>query len=159
MEAKRKYNHYENIRTSYVEGNTVRKLNAVPEREEEQYELPSERRRENRQPKTLSGINFASLLILSIAIVTTLYVCVDYLKMQADVSGMNNQIATLQNQLTTMTKNNDAEYEAINTAYDLDYIYHYAVEKLGMVYPKDGKVIKYQGSNDNYVKQYEDIPN
>jgi cell division protein FtsL len=158
MEAKRSYNQYYNTMTSYTEGNTVRKLNAVPQREEEFYELPSRRRQEHRQTKTLSGINFASLLILTVAIIAALYVCVDYLRMQADVNRMDNKVVALQDELTTKTKDNDAAYAAVNTAYDLNYIYRVAVEELGMVYPKDNNIITYQDSEDDYVRQYEKIP-
>lgn len=160
MEAKKRYYHQENIGTSYVEGNTVRKLNTAPDirREEEQYEVRSPRRQVQRQTKQLSGISFTSLLILTIAIMATVYVCVDYLKLQADVNRMDNEIVTLQQTLDTKTKNNDAVYEMVNKSYDLDYVYHVAVEELGMVYPNKNKVITFKSSDDDYVRQYEDIP-
>lgn len=160
MEANKKYYHQDNVRTSYVEGNTVRKLNTQPDirREEEEYEVRSPRRREYRQTKQLSGINFASLLVLTAAIIATVYVCVSYLKLQSDVTQMDNKVTALQQNLTTLTKKNDAAYEAVHTAYDLDYVYKTAVEKLGMVYPNKNKVITYKSSDDDYVIQYEDIP-
>jgi len=161
MEAKKRQYYNENTRTSYIEGNTVRKLNAVPDirREERPYETPSPRRREQRQPKALSTMNFASLLVLTIAMIATVYVCVDYLKLQTDVAKMDKSIITMEKNLTTMTKENDAALAAINTTFDLNYVYKYAVDKLGMVYPNDNEVITYQGSDDDYVRQYEDIPN
>lgn len=158
MEANKKNYQREYTRTSYIEGNTVRKLNAVPDRREEQYEIPSPRRQESRQPKALPGINITSLLILTAAIVATLFLCVDYIKVQSDINRIEKQIASKQEELITLTKNNDAAYEAVNTTYDLDYIYQVAVEEYGMVYPKDSSVIKYQGNDEDYVKQYEDIP-
>ncbi|MDD3174665.1 MAG: septum formation initiator family protein [Herbinix sp.] len=160
MEANKSYYKNENTRTSYVEGNTVRKLSTAPDtwREEQYYEVPSPRRQERKQTKSLSGINFTSLLVLSVAIIATLYVCVEYLKIQSDVTQMNKSIVTLQKDLTTLTKENDAEYEMVNTAYDLDYVYHVAVEELGMVYPNKNTVITYESSDDDYVRHYEDIP-
>lgn len=160
MEAnKRRYQH-ENNRTSYVEGNTVRKLQAVPDyQREEQYELPSHRRQEHTRTKSLSGINMASLLVLTVAIIATVYVCVDYLKVQTQVTQMEKQIVSLEKDLLAKTNENDAANEAINTAFDLDYVYKVAVEELGMVYPNKNTVITYQSSKDDYVRQYEDIPN
>ena len=70
---------------------------------------------------------------------------------------MDKSIISMEKQLTALTNENDAAYEAINTAFDLDYVYRVAVEELGMVYPKDNKVIKYKSSGTDYVRQYEDM--
>lgn len=160
MEAKKRQYHNDNMRTSYIEGNTARKLNVVPDirREEQQYEIPSPRRQERRQPKAFSGVNLASFLVLTIAVFTTVYVCVDYLKLQYNVSRMDKAIITLEEDLTTLTNENDAAYNLVNTAYDLNYVYQVAVEELGMVYPNNNTVISYQSSEADYVRQYEDIP-
>ena len=160
MDADKKRYQYDYTRTSYVEGNTVRKLSVAPDirREEQQYEIPSPRRQEHRQPKSLSGINFASLLVLTVAIIATVYVCVEYLKLQTNVSQMEKSIISLEQELTIKTNENDAASEMVNTAYDLDYVYQVAVEDLGMVYPNKNTVITYQSSDDDYVRQYEDIP-
>jgi cell division protein FtsL len=160
MEAKKRQYHYENTRTSYIEGNTVRKLNTVPDirREERPYREPSPRRQVQRHTRTLSGINFASLLVLTAAIIATVYMCVEYLKLQYDVTKMDKTIISMEQELARKTNENDSAYEAINTAYDLDYVYKVAVEELGMVYPNNNTVITYQSGEKNYVRQYEDIP-
>ena len=160
MDANRRRNQYDYSGTSYVEGNTVRKLNVVPEvyREEEQYEIPQRRRQERNHPKTLSGINFASLIVLTVAIIATVYVCVDYLMMQSQVTQMNKQIVTMEKQIKTLANENDAAYKAINTAVNLEEIYRVAVEELGMVYPNKNEVITYESGSVDYVRQYEDIP-
>ncbi len=158
MESRRN-NQYDKTRTSYIEGNTVRKINPVPDYgREEQYELPTPRRQEQRQTKTLSGINLASLLVLSVAIIATLYVCVEFLKLQYDVTQMNKQIDIKKQELVTLTKDNDAAYEVVNKAVDLDEIYQYAVEELGMVYPNKNTVIKYHSSDVDYTLKYKEIP-
>ncbi|HWT27278.1 MAG TPA: septum formation initiator family protein [Mobilitalea sp.] len=160
MEANKRRYQYGSSGTSYVEGNTVRKLNTAPERrrEEREYEVPAPRRRERTQPKTLSGINLASLLVLSVAMITTLYMCVEYLKLQANMTQMNHNIVTLEQTLKSKTKENDIANERINTVYDLDYVYKVAVDELGMVYPNKNKVITYQSGKEDYVRQYQDIP-
>ena len=160
MEAKKRRYQYEDIGTSYVDGTAVRKLRVAPDvrREEEQYVTPSPRRQERIQPKVFSGINFASLIVLTVAIIATVYVCVDYLMLQNQVSQMDRSIIKLEKELTVLTNENNAAYEAIDTALNLDYIYQVAVEELGMVYPNKNEVITYQRSSSNYVRQYEDIP-
>ncbi len=160
MEPKRKHRQYDNSRTSYVEGSAVRKLNNMPDtrREEQYYDFPSPRRQEHRRVKTLSGINFTSLLVLSAAIIATLYVCMDYLKINSEVTQMNRQVIENQQELTKLMKDNDAALETVNEAVDLDQIYHYAVEELGMVYPNKNTVIKYHSNDDDYVIKYQEIP-
>ncbi len=160
MEAKKRRDYYENIETSFVDGNTVRKLRVAPDirREEERYVTPSPRRQERIQPRVFSGINFGSLVILTVAIIATVYVCVDYLMLQTQVSQMEKGIIKLEKELSALRDENDAAYEAIDTALDLGYIYQVAVEELGMVYPNKNEVITFQNSSANYVRQYEDIP-
>lgn len=159
MEANRRRYQYENG-TGYVEGNTVRKLRVVPDiqREEEQYEVPQRRRQEKRQPKALSGINFASLLVLTVAIIATVYVCVNYLQLQYEVNRTQKRIVSMEKSIAVLSNENDAAYEAINSAVDLDYIYKVAVKELGMVYPNKNEVITYKSGSKGYVRQYEDIP-
>lgn len=160
MEADKRRYQYNDTRTSYVDGNTVRKLRVAPDirREEEQYEIPQRRLKERSRKKALSGISFASLLVLTAAVITTVYVCVDYLMVQNQVNVMNKQIVSLEKQITVLTKENDAAYEAINAAVDMEEIYRVAVEELGMVYPNKNEVITYQSGSADYVRQYEDIP-
>jgi cell division protein FtsB len=78
--------------------------------------------------------------------------------LQTQVSQMNKEIIRLENELTVLTNENDAAYEAIDTALDLNYIYQVAVEELGMVYPNKNEVITYKTSSTDYVRQYEDVP-
>jgi hypothetical protein len=71
---------------------------------------------------------------------------------------MDKTIVSMEKELTMKTNENDAAYEAVNTTYDLDYVYKVAVDELGMVYPNNNKVITYQSGDEDYVRQYEDIP-
>lgn len=161
METKKRSNYHQQYnRTSYVEGNTVRRLDALPDirREDQEYDLPSRRTRPKSQPKTLSGINFASLLVLVAAISVTVFMCYEYLTLQADVSGLNKQIKAGKVELVELTKENDAAQSKLNKAVDLDKIYQIAVGEYGMVYPNKNAVITYESGKSDYVRQYEDIP-
>ena len=161
MEAKRRQYQAEDSRTSYVDGNTVRKLNAAPERRREEriYEVPEPRRQKHKKTVAFSGINLASLMVLSVATVISVFVCVEYLQLQMKVSSMEKSIVTMEKNLIALTNENDAAYASIDTQIDLDYIYQVAVGELGMVYPNKNEIITYQSNDDGYVRQYEDIPN
>jgi cell division protein FtsL len=162
MAAKRReyQRNYENIRTGYTEGNTVRKLGDTWEtrRERQPYESSPPARQEQKNPKTLQGITMASLLVLTMAITATVFICVQYLRMQESVLQVNNEIRTMEKTLTSMSSENTAAYDQINKTYDLGYVYRVAVKKLGMRYPNKNKVITYKKSNDDYVKQFGNIP-
>lgn len=160
MDAKqrRQLNNY--YGTSYVDGNTVRKYNHVPDihREREPYEMPSPRRQQQTNPRALQGLSLGSLLMLSIAIAATLYICVEYLKLQTNVNHMEKTIISMEKKLSNLKEVNEASYDQINMIYDLDYVYRVATQEYGMVYPNNNEVITYKKSNNNYVRQYRDIP-
>lgn len=160
MDAKKRRQSYNYYGTGYVDGNTVRKYNNAPDiqREREPYEIPSPRHQKQRNPRVLQGLSLGSLLMLSIAIVATLSICVEYLKLQSDVNHMEKTIISMERTLSNLKEVNEASYDQINMVYDLDYIYRVAVEEFGMVYPNNNEVITYRSSNDNYVRQYRDIP-
>ncbi len=161
MEAKRRQYQAEDSRTSYVDGNTVRKLNAAPERRREEriHEMPAPRRQKHKKTTAFSGINLASLMVLTVATAISVFVCVEYLQLQMKVSSMEKSIVTMEKKLITLTNENNAAYASIDTQIDLDYIYQVAVGELGMVYPNKNEIITYQSNDDGYVRQYEDIPN
>ena len=120
MEAKRRRYQMNNYGTSYIDGNTVRKLNAYPVRREEEHQVPAPRKREQRQPRAISGMDFASLLVLVAAIAATLFVCVEYLNLRSQANQMDKEIRAMEQQLTNMINENEAAYNHINQAYDLE---------------------------------------
>ena len=74
----------------YVEGNTVRKVERVPRYEEQERGHQQKRNvshtvtvRRN-QEKALQ-MNLFSVLLLTVAVICTLYICVSYLKLQSYV--------------------------------------------------------------------------
>ncbi len=153
---KKTYSYYEN-RTDYIDGNAARNLQAVPERR-----IPEPRRvpreESKRQPRALTGMGIGSLFVLTLAVIATVYVCVDYLQLHSEVSSLEKNNITLERTLANLSNKNDALYEQINTGYDLGYIYQVAVEELGMVYPDNNLVIKYESADGSYLRQYKDIP-
>lgn len=174
MEAKtKKYQYHTN--NNYIYGNTARKssyigqgalrdYSAMPERHIGDTPRPDRRtptpaRQLQRQPRYMSGINKASLFILSMAIAATLYFCIELLMLQQQVNNMEKDIVSMERTLSTMRNENDAAYEQINTVYDLDYVYDIAINELGMVYPNNNEVITYESTDESYVRQYADIPN
>ena len=157
MEAKRKRN-YDNL--SYYDGSAVRKLNPVPEIERE-HEI---RRREiqkqapKRKQKRKPAINFFTFVFLTATMGITMYSAVSYLKVQTAVADLRKSISSTEKETEKLKIANDAEISKINSSIDLEKIFTTAVNELGMVFPDKNKVVTYESAVNEYVHQYESVP-
>lgn len=104
------------------------------------------------------GIDFISMCMLCIAMTVTIITCVQHLKARSEYTQLKKEIVALEQQVASITKENDAEYTNISSNIDLDYIYQTAVGKLGMVFPNNNSVMYYEYVTDGYVRQYDTIP-
>ena len=147
----------------YVDGSAVRKTLAVdfPEEQEDgarrrghEYRTPGARRDAGRE----HGLGLGYTIGLCLACAVILYMCVGYLELQADNSATLSNIADLEEQLDELETENNDEYNRIISSVDLEEIREKAVNDLGMVYAGEDQVILYDGSENDYVTQYEDIP-
>ncbi len=140
----------------YVDGNTVRKLESVPER------------REERKPRTRSAVrqkraralqmNLSYVVFLTAAAVITVMVCINYLKLQSQSTTYQKKVTSLNTQLSEMKLENDALYNSIVSSVDLEHVKEVAINELGMSYPSEDQIYTYQPSESDYVKQFQDVP-
>ena len=148
-----------NYHTAYENGSAVRKIQ--PQWEQEEVRRPRRVEQPIDEPKVKigQGIDLLSALLLMSAIIATLFVCVNYLKVQSDVVQLNKSISGLEKQIVSLEKENNA-LEAVldNETYDLETVYQMAVGVLGMVYPNNNEVIYYNNESEGYYRQYQDIP-
>jgi len=154
MEDRRRYNSI-----GYENGSAARKL--APQWEQEEIRRPRRVEQPEVQPKVKigQGIDFISALFLMCAIVATLFVCVNYLKVQSDVVQLNKSISGLEKEITGLEKENDALAAVLESEkYDLETVYRMAVGVLGMVYPNNNEIIYYNNEFEGYFRQYQDIP-
>lgn len=150
--------NYKKRGTSYIDGNAARQLNAVPDiRRERQVAPPPPQRKKRTAPKE-KGIDFKALLVLTLAIAFTLYACVQYLNIHSNMLSLEKNIVSLEKELETIKKVNVSSLESVYNGLDLEYVYEQAVGKLGMVHPNNNKVIFYEKGEEDYVRQYKDIP-
>ena len=161
-------------RNVYIDGNTVRRMEAAPDyreekrrqerireyhREKEQEALRAERERAARR-------NSAKALKLSKGYVTFLTACamiiamssVGYIKLQSNITSHMKAISSLESELEDIKTDNAATKKRINTATDLNHIKDVAINQLGMVYAGENQIVYYSVDNDDYMNQYEDIP-
>lgn len=141
---------------TYVDGNTVRKLQTAPRRENQARPAVSSATRKNRE-KALQ-MNMSYVLFLTIAAVVTVMVCINYLKLQAQNTSYQKTVTSMGTQLSELKLENDSEYNRIVSSVDLEHIKDVAMNELGMVYASEKQIRTYDSTQSDYVKQYQDIP-
>ena len=147
-------------RRYYIEGNTARQLNTIPQRIERP-ERQKERQvneRVNRNSKRARAFDLKYTVCLMVATVFLFVSCVNMLTIQADITEQRRQIATLESTLNELTDTNNETSKRLESSVDLPKVYDVAINELGMVYPKTGQVVSYEASNPDYVKQFKDVP-
>lgn len=143
----------------YVYGNTVRQAEVLPQ-QEQPVEQPKKRvsvqvRRNRRNAMHMSQ---GYVVFLSMAAILVLAVCVSYLKLQNEAVNRSETIAVMQQELAAQKEENTTRYNALMDKINLTDIRTRAMNELGMVYATKDQVISYQSPTNDYVKQYEAIP-
>lgn len=173
-------------RDYYVDGSAVRKtqprpgnMTATPKRQAHPQQRPESPRKQRaavnhnkhaekqrrvnqriamRNREKAFKIDWKYTLFLCVAVGAALFSCVIYLTTQSAVTQKNQEVTALKSELSLLMDTNSATRERINDAIDLEYVREYATEVLGMVYPTESQIVTYKSSDDDYVKQYQDIP-
>lgn len=147
-------------RRYYIEGNTARQLNTVPQRIErpQSQEERKVNERVSRNSKRARAFDLKYTVCLMVATTFLFVSCVNMLTIQADITEQRRQIATLESTLNELTDTNNETSKRLESSVDLPKIYEVATTELGMVYPKTGQVVSYEASNPDYVKQFKDVP-
>lgn len=157
---------------AYVEGNTVRKVRyeAAPyydepvrkpeRRPEKKKEVRRNVNSENKvtyreKSKCMNGLY---AFVLAVAAVVTLALCVQYLKIQTEITEKTQYISSLKQNITTISSQNDAMDYSINSYIDVDNVYKVATEELGMVMASEDNVKLYESTEQEYMMQMSDIP-
>lgn len=150
----------------YVDGNTVRKLEAAPRIEpqvENDYDLDEKRkermRKIQRRREKAKQMDLFSIGWFIFAVGVTFCVCVFYLKLQSELTNTQKEVTAIENEILVLQEENKTETANLTANIDLDYIYKVATEKYGMVYPEKGQVVPYKSTKNNSVSQYGEIPN
>ena len=149
---------------TFVDGNTVRKAEAVPDyrREQRQREREEIRRRNRkvarRNQERELRMNRGYLVFLSIAVGITCLVSAAYIQLQSDITTHMKNISALESEIADLKTDNDTTLKRINTSVDLNQIKEKAIGELGMVYASQDQVAYYSIEDTDYMTQYSDIP-
>ena len=158
----------QNKKYDYIDGNTVRKLEPAynvevplqePEREvhRESEKKPLSQRALRNQERALR-MSAPYMMMLVMATIALLAICVVYLNLQSSITTRIYNIEQYEAQLAEVQAGNKSLEAKINDHLDLEYIYQVATEELGMIHPAKDQVIRYERTESEYVRQYENIP-
>jgi cell division protein FtsL len=98
------------------------------------------------------------VLMLTAAVVCTLFICIKYLHIQSSITTNIHGIEVQEAKLEKLRTENNALEMSIKTSVDLDHVYKVATEELGMVYANKDQILHYDKTESEYVRQNEDIP-
>ena len=153
-------------KTYYVNGSTVRQLEAQPVRreridrtkikEEQQKKRRRNAARRNRERALHMTRGYVAFLTFCVGVVA--FAAVALVQTQSQVTQRREHIAALESQITDLKADNDARYKEIVTSMDLEYIKDVAMNQLGMQYETEDQIIYYSVENNNFMDQYSDIP-
>lgn len=152
----RRKSAYGGSRNEYIYGNTARALRPV------EIEAPPSRKLSNTARKNrdkAAHMNPAYVVFLTLAMLVTGYVCIQYLQLQSDITNSTKKISQLEIQLNNLKAENDDTESRIKGAVDLEEIKRRAMEELGMQYAREDQIVTYEGDDTDYVRQYADIEN
>ena len=147
----------------FTVGNTAKSLEVYnesysPVKQKEYFKELPKQNQQNKIDIQSASLSLPYVIVLSIAMIATLVICVQYLQLQSDMTARIRNISKLEAQLEIIKNENDNLEKRINTSVDLDYVYKVATEELGMVYAKKHQVRLFDKSERGYVRQTEDIP-
>ena len=151
----------------YVDGNTVRRMEAAPDyRRERQEKLRRQQEEELRRKKRAARCNQEKALRMSRSYVVFLTMAVvvfgmfagTYIKIQSDVTARMKTIASLESQIADLKADNDEAYKRISTSVDLESVRDKAMNELGMTYARESQIVYYTVGDDDFMNQYGSIP-
>lgn len=154
-------------RNYYVSGNTVRQMEAAPQqqpRRKSEEELQRERRQRSRHHAALRNRQKAMYMskryvaFLSMCVLTVAVSAVALIQIQSQVTQRMKNVAALESEITNLRADNDAKYKSIITSVDLNQIKDIAINELGMTYASEDQVVYYSVEKNNFLDQYQDIP-
>ncbi len=150
----------------YFDGSAVRKLDYQPVRQPRPEERPDirpgvrkQQRRslDKRVDKSLAfNLKYTLFVMTSVAIM--IVACATMLYMETKINDQKNNISELESQLDVIKKDNNAYAVSLEGMYTMEQISDAAINELGMVYAKKGQIVYYESANEDYVKQYKDVP-
>ena len=140
--------------SEYVYGNTARALEPVGDFEAPKKTLSHHARRNRERAQHM---NPAYVMFLTLAMTLTVFACIQYLRIQSEVTSKVKEISVLEMRLNELKAENDDTESRIKGAVDLEEIKFKAMHELGMQYASEGQIVAYSAEDTDYVRQLIDV--
>lgn len=135
---------------TYVYGSAAPKYDVRRQLEEPKRQLSNETRKNREKARNMS---LGYVVFLMGALCMAGMILINYIQLQADVTNTIKHISRLESQLNTAKIANDEEYNRIINNIDLEEIKRIAIGELGMTYAKEGQIITYTNTGNDYMRQ------
>ena len=138
-------------RNAYVYGNTARALRPIEK------EVRSPKRLTHKSRKNIdrdTGMNPGFMLFMTLAMVLTGIVCVQYIRLQSSLTTYVGSISAMERELQSLRAENDDYESRIKGAIGLENIKKRAMDELGMTYASDEQIVIYNSDGTDYVRQF-----
>ena len=146
-------------REYYVEGTAVRNLQTAPQhREADRRRRQQVSRNTARNRARALQMSRGYVVFLAVICVATMFSCVQYLQLKAELTSQMKTVAAMETQLSELKADNDVYYSEVLASVDLEKIRQTAITKLGMDYATEDQVVHYSTKGNSYVRQYQDVP-
>ena len=135
----------------YVYGNTARALRPIEK------EVRSPRKLTAKSRKNIdrdTGMNPGFMIFMTLAMVLTGIVCVQYIRLQSSLTTYVNTISAMEVELQGLRAENDDYESRIKGAIGLENIKKRAMDELGMTYASDEQIVVYNSEGTDYVRQF-----
>lgn len=142
----------------YVDGTAVRKPQEVPSRQPQKVRRKQTSAQARRTRERALQMNFGYVVFLTVAAVITVFVCVNFLQLQARGTKLQKDVTVLRTRLNAAVLENNSDYQRIMTSVDMEHVKDVAMNELGMVYAKKSQIVTYEMDENDYVRQYSEIP-
>lgn len=134
---------------TYISGNVVRKEPIVTQ--------PSKQPVQKKHDKARQ-LNRGYVAFLAIASIVAMFMCVQYLRLQSEITQRSKHITSMQKDLANAKEANTTKYNAIINTMNLEEIRDIAMNEFGMVYAEAEQIITYQSPTGTTMLQYANIP-
>ncbi len=95
-----------------IDGNTVRKIQAIPQ--EEPGSETQVRRTTSRNRARTRAMSRGYVMFLAVVSAAVLFMCVRYLQMKSAITTQTKEIATAESELSQLKADNDALYNSVS---------------------------------------------
>ncbi len=158
---------------TYIEGNAVRRMDAMPddweqeqERRKKQEDYEQRMRQKRRRQRAIARrnqdralvMNRGYVVFLTFAAIITCLTAILYIKLQSDVTIHLNNIAALETSVNELKTENDATDKRLATAMQMETVKEEAMNELGMNYPTEDQIVTYSIDRADFMSQYGEIP-